>query len=248
MTFLRRHKYILCSLGIYWPVLFVLTHIPVPQIAGQSGMSDKLMHMLAYLVLVFFVWLAISPYEKVRWNRAKVWIVLAIIVWYGATDEWLQSRLGRQMELADFLNDLYGALLGLGILSVLTFWPALLTVSSIFIFAISDRSVLLNLYPQLHLNTAFHLTAYATLTLIWIQHLDRDGRFRKSHPTWPVIALSLPMGLLMTIKLSGYFFYHRSFWWIDIATATFAIAATILISYVIFIITAKKKYENSDAI
>lgn len=238
MQFLRRHKYILCSLGIYWPVLFVLTHIPVPAIAGQSGMSDKLMHLLAYLVLVFFVWLAISPYEKVRWNRAKVWIVLAVIVWYGATDEWLQSRLGRQMELMDFIWDLGGALLGLGILSALTFWPALLTVSTIFIFAITDRSVLLNLYPQLHLNTAFHLTAYATLTLIWIQHLDRDGKYRKSQPTWPLIALSLPLALLTAVKLAG-LFYGKVVWWVDIATAIFGIVAPILVSYVTLSITQK---------
>jgi hypothetical protein len=219
-------------------VLFVLTHIPVPAIAGQSGMSDKLMHLLAYLVLVFFVWLAISPYEKVRWNRAKVWIVLAVIVWYGATDEWLQSRLGRQMELMDFIWDLGGALLGLGILSALTFWPALLTVSTIFIFAITDRSVLLNLYPQLHLNTAFHLTAYATLTLIWIQHLDRDGKYRKSQPTWPLIALSLPLALLTAVKLAG-LFYGKVVWWVDIATAIFGIVAPILVSYVTLSITQK---------
>jgi hypothetical protein len=243
MNFLRRHKYILWSLGIYWPVLFTLTHIPVPAIAGQSGMSDKTMHLLAYLVLVFFVWLAISPYEKVRWNRAKVWIVLAIIVWYGAFDEWLQGRVGRQMELADFLHDLYGALLGLGILSVLTFWPALLTVSSIFIFFITDRSVLLNLYPQLYLNTAFHLTAYATLTLIWIQHLDRDNRFRKSHPTWPLIALSLPITLLAAVKGVG-LYYAKPFWWVDIATAIFGIAATVLVSYLAFLAATKKPIRN----
>jgi hypothetical protein len=53
-----------------------------------------------------FVWLAISPYDKVRWNRAKVWIVLAIIVWYGATDEWLQGKVGRQVEFMDFIWDL----------------------------------------------------------------------------------------------------------------------------------------------
>lgn len=247
MKFLRRHKYILWSLGIYWPVLFVLTHIPVPDIAGQSKMSDKTMHLLAYLVLVFFVWLAISPYDKVRWNRPKVWIVLAIIVWYGAIDEWLQGQVGRQMELADFLHDLYGALLGLGILSVLTFWPALLTVSTIFIFFITDRSVLLNLYPQFHLNTAFHLTAYATLTLIWIQHLDRDGRFRKTHPTWPLIAISLPLVLLTAVKGVG-LYYAKPLWWVDIATAIFGIAITVLISYLTFYLTTKNRCDSPDVI
>lgn len=201
-------------------------------------MSDKMMHLLAYLVLVFFVWLAISPYEKVRWNRAKVWIVLAIIVWYGAMDEWLQGRVGRQVELMDFIWDLAGALLGLGILSILSFWPALLTISSIFIFAITDRSVLLSLYPQFHLNTAFHLTAYATLTLIWIQHLDRDGKFRKTHPTWPLIAISLPLALLTAVKGIG-LYYAKSLWWVDIATAIFGITLTVLISYLTFHVTKK---------
>lgn len=245
MIFFRRHKYILWSLGIYWPVLFVLTHIPVPTIAGQSGMSDKMMHLLAYLVLVFFVWLAISPYEKVRWNRAKVWIVLAIIVWYGVMDEWLQGKVGRQMELLDFLYNLAGAILGLVILSILSFWTASLSISAIYIFVITNCSDLLNLYPRLHLNTAFHLTAYAAMTLIWIQHLDRNGQFRKSHPTWPLIAISLPLGLLTAIKLIGCFFYNRPLWWIDIATAIFGIATTILISYFIFI-TKLKTGESGD--
>lgn len=240
MNFLRRHKYILWSLGIYWPALFILTHIPVPVIARQSGMSDKTMHILAYLVLVFFVWLAVSPYEKVNWKRAKVWIVLAAIVWYGAMDEWLQSYVGRGTELLDFLCNLAGAVLGLVILSILTFWPASLAIGTIFIFVVTNYSGILNLYPQYHLNTAFHLTAYAAMTLIWIQHLDRNGNYRKTHPTWPLTALTLPLALLTLIKLTGTLFYHRPLWWIDVATAVFAITATVLISYVIFLTTSNK--------
>jgi hypothetical protein len=246
MQLLRRHKYILWSLGIYWPVLFLLTHLPVPKIAGQSGMSDKLMHLLAYLILVFFVWLAISPYEKVRWNRVKVWLVLAVIVWYGAMDEWLQGRVGRQPELLDFVNDLIGALLGLGILSVLSFWPALLTVSAIFIFAITNRSLLLNLYPEWYLNTAFHLTAYATLTLLWIQHLDLRFEFRRRFRTWPIAAAALPLGLLAAVKLGG-LYYHKPIWWVDMATAIFGIAAAVLICYLTSLVAAKKQRPATPA-
>jgi len=242
----RRHKYVLLSLCIYWPVLFVLTHIPVPKIAEQSGMSDKLMHLLAYLVLMFLVWLAISPYEKVRWNQAKVWIVLAIVVWYGAFDEWLQGQVGRQMELGDFLNDLAGALLGLGILSILSFWPALLSVSAIFILAVTDRSAMLNLYPQLYLNTAFHLTAYTALTLIWIQHLEQNSRFRRIHRLWPLAAMSLPLGLLAAVKLAG-LYYHKPIWWVDVATAVFGIAAAILASCFTFLLTTKKQKPETPA-
>jgi hypothetical protein len=240
MQILRRHKYILWSLGIYWPVLFLLTHLPVPRIAGQSGMSDKLMHLLAYMTLTFFVWLAISPYEKVRWNRAKVWILLAVVVWYGAFDEWTQGYVGRQTDIVDFYYDLGGSLVMLGILSVLSFWPAMLTVSTIFIFVITNRSLLLNLYPEWYLNTAFHLTAYTTLTLLWIQHLDRLSDFRRRHRTWPAVAIALPVVLLVTVKLAG-LYYHKPIWWVDVATAIFGIAAATLISYLTFLFAAKKQ-------
>jgi hypothetical protein len=240
MQILRRHKYILWSLGIYWPVLFMSTHIPVPRVVNQSGMSDKLMHLLAYMTLTFFVWLAISPYEKVRWNRAKVWILLAVVVWYGAFDEWTQGYVGRQTDIVDFCYDSGGSLVALGILSVLSFWPAMLTVSTIFIFAITNRSLLLNLYPEWYLNTAFHLTAYTTLTLLWIQHLDRLANFRRRHRTWPVVAMALPLGLLVTVKLAG-LYYHKPIWWVDVATAIFGIAAAVLISYFTFLIAAKKQ-------
>jgi hypothetical protein len=240
MQILRRHKYILWSLGIYWPALFMSTHLPVPQIVNQSGMSDKLMHLLAYMALMVFVWLAISPYEKVRWSRAKVWLLLAVVVWYGAFDEWTQGYVGRETDVVDFCYDLGGSLMGLGILSILSFWPTMLTVSTIFIFIITNRSLLLNLYPDWYLNTAFHLTAYTALTLIWIQHLDRLPGFRRKHWTWPIVAMVLPLGLLAAVKLAG-LYYHKPIWWVDAATAVFGIAAATLVSCFIFLITPQKQ-------
>lgn len=246
MHLLKRHKYILMSLGIYWPTLFVLTHIPVPQIAGQSGMSDKTMHLLAYLVLVFFIWLAISPYEKVRWNKPKTWIILTLIVCYGAFDEWLQSRMGRQMELLDLVSDFMGVALGLIILSILSFWLALLMVSAIFIFAITNLSHLLTLYPQYHLNTVFHLTAYATSTLIWIQYLDRRKGLERHRPLWPLWAICPPL-LLLGAVLAGSVYYQKPIWWVDVATALFGIAASTLISILTVRLTRRRgtcQYDN----
>lgn len=234
MQLLRRHKYIVLSLGIYWPALFVLTHIPVPKIAGESGMSDKTMHVLAYLALVFFIWLAISPYEKVNWRRLKPWLILVAVMAYGLFDEWLQSKVGRQMELGDLVGDAKGALLAMVILTVLSFWPAIIVVSSIFIFSISNLSHLLSLYSEYYLDTAFHLTAYTTLTLLWIQHLDRWLQYRRNHPVWPLVALILPLGLLTVVKTTGWYYYHKSIWWVDIATAIFGIAAAVLVSWLVY--------------
>ena len=101
MKLLRRHKTVLLVLGIYWPLIFWLTHIPVPAIARQSGMSDKTMHVLAYFALTFLVWFAVSPYHKARPSKLKPWLVLIGILCYGIIDEYLQGRVGRSMDYVD---------------------------------------------------------------------------------------------------------------------------------------------------
>ena len=156
MPLLRRHKYVLIVLLIYWPVLFVLTHIPVPQIARQSGMSDKTMHVLAYMALVFLCWHAVSPFKRINWKKAKVWVVLVFMVWYGAVDEYLQGRIGRNADIRDFFADLAGTIFGLVILTVLPFWSGALAISAILIFSVTNLSKIAVLYPQIHINITFH--------------------------------------------------------------------------------------------
>jgi VanZ family protein len=240
MKLLRRHKTVLLVLGIYWPAIFWLTHIPVPQIARQSGMSDKTMHVLAYFVLTFLVWFAISPYEKVQWNKAKVWVSLMLVIWYGAIDEYLQGRVGRSADVLDFFADLFGMVMGLGVLSIFGFWPALLTVSVVFIFVISNMSNLLLLYPEYYLNTLFHFTAYTALTLIWIQYLVRRDDFPTSRAFRMTASWILPVLLLFIVKAAVPFSNHL-FCWPDVATGLFGICAAVLTSWSIFRFSCKKK-------
>lgn len=228
-------------MGIYWPLIFWLTHIPVPDVARKSGMSDKTMHALAYLALTFLVWLAVCPYRKVHWKHLSAWAIFVVVVGYAATDELLQSRVGRSADMLDFIADLAGVVLGMGILSILSFWPALLTISAIFIFAINNLSRAVFLFPEYHLDTVFHFTAYAALTLIWIQY---DCRHRppihcsiRRLGVW----LLLPLGILFFVKATGPAF-HKQFHWIDMATAVFAISATVLLSS--FVLWKKKSHTR----
>ena len=230
MRLLRRHKSVLIALGIYWPFIFMLTHIPMPDIARQSGMSDKTMHVMAYFVLAFLVWFAVSPYQKVQWNRKKVWILITIVACYGALDEILQGPVGRSTDFMDFVADLFGLGSALGLLSVLSFWPALLAASGVFVFVISNLSHLLMLYPQYYLDTLFHYTAYTAFALIWIQHLDRYTSIRPAGAKWLICSLLVPLGLLVLIKGTAPLF-DRTINWIDVATAIFGIASAILISW-----------------
>ena len=228
MPLLRRHKYILLILLIYWPGLFVLTHIPIPQLARRSGMSDKVMHGLAYLALVFLWWFSISPYKKVDWRKARVWLALAVMVWYSAFDEWLQGRIGRSADVHDFYANLAGLLFGLAILSVLSFWPCSVIVSALFIFAVTNLSTIDMLAEMPWLNIGFHFFGYAGFTLIWIQYMQRY--IRLVHYQWLITAFGLPAALLTGIKICSRF-VGKEIWLADSATALAAIAAAVAIFY-----------------
>jgi hypothetical protein len=232
MALWKRHKYILTCLLIYWPGLFILTHIPIPQIARQSGMSDKIMHVLAYLVLVFFFWHTISPYARVNWKKAKVWLILVLLVVYGAIDEYLQGQIGRSADVIDFLSDLVGIALGLAILTVFAFWPGSLAICAIFIYAVTNLSKIAVLYPQMHINITFHFLAYAVFTLLWIQNMHVYFRLNRRSLKWFAIALAVPVGLLLAVKLSSPLF-DKQIWSADYLTAATATATAVLISWAI---------------
>jgi len=212
---------------IYWPGLFVLTHIPIPQLARQSGMSDKMMHVLAYLALVFLWWFSISPYNKVDWRKAKVWLALAVMVWYGAFDEWLQGCIGRSADVADFYADLGGVLFGLVVLSIFRFWQSCLIISGIFIFAVTNLSTIEMLWEMPWLNIGFHFVGYAGFTLIWIQYMQRYMvlvRFK-----WLASALGLPAALLAGVKLCS-IGLGKPVSFIDSGTALVAVTVAVFVS------------------
>jgi len=80
MAFLWRQKAVVAVLVLYWPTLFVLAHIPVPQVVRRAHVYDKSLHLLAYMILTFLLWSAIKPLERVCWRRAAVWCLLAGVV------------------------------------------------------------------------------------------------------------------------------------------------------------------------
>jgi len=235
MPLSKKHKYILWALGIYWPVLFILTHIPVQDTARRFGMSDKTMHYLAYMGLMFLLWQAISPYQKVNWQKVKVWLVLAAVVWYGAADEWLQGRMNRSADVWDFLADVIGAMIGLVILWLFEFWTAILIILLMFIFAISNMSRIDTLWQQPFINTGFHFFGYAFLTLAWIQHIGQfvPKKLRLGRVRWMLTAAAMPVAALVFVKLAGIFMDKR-IWPIDCAAAVVGIACAVAGSWAVF--------------
>jgi len=196
-----RHKITIILLALYWSALFILAHIPIPQYVRRAGVSDKSLHFLAYLILVFLLWFAISGDKKVNWRRPVVWRVLFAIVVYGILDEWLQGYArGRSRDVMDFVADLVGVLTGLILFSFFSFWPAALLVAGTVIFGLTNitEANMADVLPTA--NAMFHLFAYPIFAMLWVQYVQLFLLPRPPEPKWLITALAAPTGLLLTVK------------------------------------------------
>jgi hypothetical protein len=108
---------------------------------------------------------------------------------------------GRSCDVRDFLADLAGALAGLILFSVFTFWPAGLLVAATVIFGITNiaQANLADLLPVA--NAVFHLFAYAILTMLWVQCMRLFMPMKAPKVEWLILALTVPTGFLLIVKL-----------------------------------------------
>jgi VanZ family protein len=109
-------------LGIYWIILFVMTHLP-PEILSRVLFSlfsggdevleqggDKRMHLLAYagLAFLFTSWLWIRGADEF-----KLWtLTIVVLSGYAVLDELLQIPFGRNADFRDCLADWTGIAMG----------------------------------------------------------------------------------------------------------------------------------------
>jgi len=201
MALSRQQKITIISLVFYWLSFFILAHIPEPGFVSKAGVSDKGLHFLAYLILVFLLWFAISPDQKVVWRKAAVWWVFIVLTGYGAIDELLQGFTGRNCDVMDIVANIAGTFTGLILFSVFTFWPAALLVTGTIIFGITNitRANLAELVPVT--NAMFHLFAYPIFTMLWVRYVQLFPSLRPPKPKWLITTLAAPIGLLLTVKL-----------------------------------------------
>jgi VanZ family protein len=96
-----------------------LSLIPRPEtVLGKLSAYDKLGHFIAYVALGFFAMRAVD-------RRGPIPFVLTITgcTLFGGIIEIVQPLVGRRMELADFLVDLAGSMVG-ATLAALLAWSA----------------------------------------------------------------------------------------------------------------------------
>jgi VanZ family protein len=201
---------------------------------------------MAYLILIFLLWCAISPDRKVNWRKAAVWWVLLVTVCYGVIDELLQGVVvGRSCDVMDFFADLGGVITGLILLTFFTFWPAFLVVTGITIFALTNvtRVNLADLLPVTY--TAFLLFSHGFLAILWIQNMHLFLPFKAPKLKWLIVASALPMGFLVAVKLISVI-SGRDFRLQDVIVAAVGIAAVVIAIYLIELFCCRRARASAD--
>ena len=107
-----------CLLAAYWLALFIGTHVPRPPELLTIEHGDKYLHTSAYAGLaVLCGWYLATRGTLVAWHYGATFIVLAV---YGAADELLQVPVNRHADVADWLADAGGVMLGLTVFWLMT--------------------------------------------------------------------------------------------------------------------------------
>ncbi len=105
---------------LYWILLFVATTLPSKDLP-DTGVSDKIEHFAAYMILAVLLNLTLMFQNKYPKLKSKAWLyTLIIILTYAGLDEFHQLFIpGRDCDIFDWLSDSTGVLLGLSFVKML---------------------------------------------------------------------------------------------------------------------------------
>jgi VanZ family protein len=116
---LRRATARLCwgATIVYWVVLFAGTHAPALTLS-RVPVTDKTIHFVMYALLGAALMVSLSVSGRLKSTSAVT--VLAILLAYGAVDEWTQALpfINRSCEMADWHADAAGAAVAVVLMSL----------------------------------------------------------------------------------------------------------------------------------
>lgn len=200
MTVTHRRKLAIILLAAYWPALFIITHIAIPEKVRAAGVSDKVLHFLAYLILAFLFWIALNGDRKVCWRKAASWAALLTMIVYGVIDELVQGYVGRSCDRMDLAADSAGVFAGLILLTFLTARTVAVIICGAIIFGMTNIARVKPADYVPVVNAIFHLFSYAGFTVLWIRCLQFFDSLGARKLRWLAAAVALPMALLFLVK------------------------------------------------
>jgi VanZ family protein len=214
-------------------MLAIGAHIPIPQLVYRAQVSDKWLHFLAYLNLVFLMWFSVRPDSKASWRSRLAWLVFLVTVAYGGIDELLQPYIGRTKDLGDFLANAAGVSAGLVMFAFLTFWQALPAVLAITIFGLTNlaKADMSKLVPIM--DAVFHVLAYSGFTLAWVQFMNLYLPL-KTTVNRLLLTIGVSVGFLIVVK-TGSVLMGRHFGETDILFGVIGIIAALVVRRICYL-------------
>ncbi|MCE5341006.1 MAG: VanZ family protein [Planctomycetaceae bacterium] len=173
MKLSKEKKFFTAVLLFYWVGLIVATHIPVPMWVRGMGVSDKTMHVAAYIVLTLLLWLAFWFDIKANWRKFQPWLILVVIFLHGVADELTQHFIaGRSTDPADLCADMLGAAAAMVIITFFTGYNAVMAltvIGPVFLPAIVKAGITKHNSP---LESVLYIFVYAIVAVAWMCYLE----------------------------------------------------------------------------
>ena len=237
MTHRLRQRLTLTVLTVYWPALFYISHIPVPEGVRISRVSDKGLHLTAYMILSLLLWYSVSPSGRLSWRNKNTWRVLLVIVSYGFLDEILQGLVGRSCDIADFYADMAGTALAMLVFTLFSFWRSLLIITAVAIFIMTNiaKGDIAEQMP--YYNKLFHFFGYGFLALLWGCYQRLYFSWSSRTFLWSLSTILIPTVYLAAVKTSS-ILLERGFGEADACIALAGIAA----AAILLLLTNKSRF------
>ncbi len=205
MNLSKTRKISLIILLLYWPLIFILTHIPLQkELLQQLQASDKTLHFLVYFILSFLLYFAVESAGKLSLKSRKVWLLLSALLFYAAADEWLQGIFGRSCDFLDFLANLTGVVAAFVLLSFLSFQPALLIFTAVSIIVITKAAQMRFTGGLSFIKPSVYFLAYAFFTIIWCRSISSIKSLKNPALKWLVAAFAIPLILLLAAGIFSF--------------------------------------------
>ena len=117
----RKSRLALAGLCVYWPAIFVISHIPKEHVPKNVPVSGRAVHLVAYFVLTLLLFLNAGLARRASFRSKKTWTLIVIIAAYAALDEFVQHFIpGRYGSSIDWAVDVCACLLCVGLLRLMT--------------------------------------------------------------------------------------------------------------------------------
>lgn len=204
-----RRRLVWIVLFLYWPMLFVATHLSPPQLRQvQFQGNDKVLHFIAYFGLTLAFWLACYGFNPPVLRTRSPYMVLLMMLCYGAFDEISQTFVGRTASILDWTADAFGAVTALGLLYCLRrslYWLILYWLLFAMFRHWPGDEPIFSFMPD-HFATysvAYLLIAYVALTLLWTRALSPVACWIIDRKTVILTLVCLPFYVIFDAWLYG---------------------------------------------